>query len=120
MYTIVLTERFEGGPAGLTFAGSPAPPFKIFPDDPAHDLHKQFGLEANGRSLPSQLGLCLGELAGASGRVRRGPSLGDSTSAGAENSQATLHVDKSREDDGMSGKGYPAFSLSASESGMTL
>lgn len=44
-----------------------------------------------GLSLSSQSG-CLREWIGAQGRVRRGPSLGDSTSAGAENSQATLHA----------------------------
>ena len=40
--------------------------------------------------LASQQGLCPEELLGASGRLRRGPSLGDLTSAGARNSQVTL------------------------------
>jgi hypothetical protein len=52
-----------------------------------------------GKILPSQSGLCLRELVGASWRVRRGPSLGDSTSAGAENSQVTQHAANATEGD---------------------
>src|ERR1035438_10287509 len=42
--------------------------------------------------LPRQWGLCPRVLVGASRRVRREPSLGDSSPAGAENSQATLYL----------------------------
>lgn len=60
----------------------------------AHDLLENEHLDSDhsGRLLPRQLRLRLGVWVGAKRRVRRGPSLGDSTSAGAENSQATLHV----------------------------
>jgi len=42
--------------------------------------------------LPRQLGLCPRVSAGAQRRVRRGPSLGESTPAGADNSRGTLHA----------------------------
>lgn len=44
--------------------------------------------------LPSQSALRLRELVGASRRVRRGPSLGELTSAGANNSRVALHAAK--------------------------
>ena len=45
--------------------------------------------------LASQSALWLRELPGAKRRVSREPSLGDSTSAGAENSQAALRASQS-------------------------
>jgi hypothetical protein len=54
------------------------------------NLHQFEFCSAQGRSLSRQRGLCLGALSGASRRLSRGPSLGDSTSAGAENSQVTI------------------------------
>ena len=53
---------------------------------------------------------------GASRRPRRGPSLGDSTPAGAENSQAALRTDRATDADGIpltclteTGLRYPVF-----------
>src|SRR5580692_11774335 len=55
----------------------------------ANEILQQFEhFAAHGQSLPSQSGLCLRESVGASRGLTHGPSLGDSTSAGAENSQA--------------------------------
>ena len=85
---------------------------------PRNDIPRKTRLNALcGSSLPSQSGLCLRELVGASRRVRRGTSLGDSTSEGAEHSQFTLHADHANLDDGIlsflrSEKAvYPVFSL---------
>jgi hypothetical protein len=66
---------------------NPNCPFWSLANDNLH--HFEF-CSAQGRSLSRQRGLCLGALSGASRRLSRGPSLGDSTSAGAENSQVTI------------------------------
>ena len=72
--------------------------------------------------LASQSALWLRELPGAKRRVRRGPSLGDSTSAGAENSQSDLHTVKRPIDDGILSLTlaettlYPVFALLPPES----
>lgn len=71
-------------------------------------------LVSNASSLCRQLGyprVCIG----ASGRVRREPSLGDSTPAGAENSQATLYIASAElRTQGIAKDKYPAFAASKS------
>lgn len=62
-------------------------------DQRRNDFSSKFSeLEIFGRSLSSQSALRLREWIGAQRRVRREPSLGELTSAGVNNSQATLHA----------------------------
>jgi hypothetical protein len=72
----------------------PTPPNPNFPRWLlAHDnLHQFEFCNALGRFLPRQWGLCPRVLAGAQRRTRRGPSLGELTPAGADNSRGTLRT----------------------------
>jgi hypothetical protein len=56
------------------------------------NLHQFEFCSAQGRFLPRQSGLCPRVSVGAQRRVRRGPSLGEATPAGAVNSRGALHA----------------------------
>lgn len=80
----------------------------------ANDFLEQFDPSIYaGIFLPRQWGLCPRVSVGAKRPVGRGPSLGDSTPAGAGNSQDTLHVaQRPTDDDGVHfarARDHPSF-----------
>lgn len=116
----------ESGRRGSFLADTASPPNHDL-ERVSAEIHKQFGIYADGPLLPSQWGLCPRGLVGADRRVRRGPSLGELTPAGASNSQVTLHSDQATDDEGILSLRLfrnrsltPIFSFTPSDSGMTL
>lgn len=106
---LTLREIFEMLPEGICGAAQSSTFLADGPTSAPQDCHRLNDFSSNsyelgflGRSLPSQLRVRSGESVGAQRHVRRGPSLGEATSAGAVNSRATLHALRKRptEDDG--------------------
>lgn len=116
----------ELGRRGRLLAESASPPDHDLERDSA-DITKQFDHVNASPLLPSQWGLCPRGLVGADRRVRRGPSLGELTPAGASNSRVTLHADQATDDEGILSLRLfrnrsltPIFSFTPSDSGMTF
>lgn len=118
MYPIASFQGKRGGCSGV--ASSPlhprTPTAVLLLDDVTANEISPNNLDSDflASSLCRQLGyprVCIG----ASGRVRREPSLGDSTPAGAENSQATLYIASAElRTQGIAKDKYPAFAASKS------